>query len=147
VSPHLAAGLAGTTIEPHDLVRAAQRAGERVDVLVCEGVGGLLVPLTTGYAIRDLAVDLHLPVVIAARPGLGTISHSLLAVESARVAGLEVKAVVLTPWPDEPTTMEESNRATIAQIAGVQVATLAETTPDDLAAAGATLPLDDWIDA
>jgi dethiobiotin synthetase len=145
VSPHLAAELAGATIEPHELVRAAQRAGERADVLVCEGVGGLLVPLTTGYAIRDLAVDLHLPVVIAARPGLGTISHSLLAVESARVGGLDVAGVVLTPWPDEPTTMERSNRDTIAQIGGVSVAVLPHTTPDTLAEAGATLPLDDWI--
>lgn len=147
VSPHLAAELAGTTIEPHDLVRAARRAGERADVLICEGVGGLLVPLTTGYVIRDLAVDLHLPVVIAARPGLGTISHSLLAVESARVAGLEVKGVVLTPWPQDPSPMERSNRATIEQIAAVPVATLPRTTPDALAEAGGTLPLDDWIPA
>ena len=145
VSPHLAAELAGQTIEPHDLVRAAQRTGERADALICEGVGGLMVPLTTGYAIRDLALDLHLPVVIAARPGLGTINHSLLSIEAARAGGLEVKAVVLTPWPAEPSPMERSNRDTIATVGGVQVATLAETTPGGLAAAGATLPLDDWL--
>ena len=54
---------------------------------MCEGVGGLLVPITPGYLVRDLAVDLGLPVVIAARPGLGTINHTLLTVESARAAG------------------------------------------------------------
>ena len=145
VSPHLAAELAGTPIEPHDLVRAAQRAGERADVLVCEGVGGLMVPLTTGYAIRDLAVDLHLPVVIAARAGLGTISQSLLSVEAARAGGLEVRAVVLTPWPDEPSRMERSNREAIETVGGVPVATLPATTPTTLADAGATLPLDDWL--
>ncbi|MEA2387558.1 MAG: dethiobiotin synthetase [Thermoleophilaceae bacterium] len=146
VSPHLAAELAGTSIEPHELVGAARAAGERADVLVCEGVGGLMVPLTTGYAIRDLALDLHLPLVIAARPGLGTISHSLLTVEAARAGGLEVKAVVLTPWPDKPSRMEQSNRDTIATIGAVPVATLAATTPKTLASAGATLPLDDWLD-
>lgn len=145
VSPHLAAELAGTTIEPHALVRAAQAAGERADALICEGVGGLMVPLTSGYSIRDLALDLHLPVLIAARPGLGTINHTLLTIEAARTAGLEVRAAVLTPWPDEPTAMEESNRATIAQLGDVTVAGLPVTSPSALAQAGDALPLQDWL--
>ena len=84
--------------------------GLRADVVVAEGVGGLLVPLTLGYTVRDLAVDLGWPVVVAARPGLGTINHSLLTVESARAAGLDVRAVVLTPWPAQPSVMQRSNR-------------------------------------
>ena len=59
-------------------------------MLVCEGVGGLLVPLTLGYLVRDFARDLGLPVVIAASPGLGTINHTLLTIEAARAVGLEV---------------------------------------------------------
>src|SRR5918912_1184796 len=78
VSPHLAAELAGTAIEPRELMEAARRASGYADALVCEGVGGLMVPLTPGYLVRDLAVELDLPLVIAARPGLGTINHSLL---------------------------------------------------------------------
>ena len=54
---------------------------------MCEGVGGLLVPITPGYLVRDLAVDLALPLVIAARTGLGTINHTLLTIEAARAAG------------------------------------------------------------
>ena len=66
VSPHLAAELAGTTLDPAALVAHAR--GLRADVVVAEGVGGLLVPLTLGYTVRDLAVDLDWPVVVAARP-------------------------------------------------------------------------------
>ena len=84
VSPHLAAELAGTALDPAALVAAARAL--RAEVVVAEGVGGLLVPLTLGYTIRDLAVDLGWPVVVAARPGLGTINHSLLTVESARTS-------------------------------------------------------------
>jgi dethiobiotin synthetase len=146
VSPHLAAELAGTTLEPLELVRAARAAAERADVLVCEGVGGLMVPFTSGYLIRDFALDLDLPLVIAARPGLGTISHTLLAVEAARTAGLEVHGVVLTPWPDEPSRMELSNRETIASLGSVAVATLGNVGIEDLAEAGATLPIEDWIE-
>jgi dethiobiotin synthetase len=144
-SPHLAAELAGEGIEPASLVSSARAAGEGADALVCEGVGGLMVPITPGYLVRDLAVDLNLPLVIAARPGLGTINHSLLTVEAARAAGLNVRAVVLTPWPDEPSTMEQSNRATIASLAAVDVATLGHTDPASLATAADHLPLADWL--
>ena len=56
---------------------------------------------------------------IAASPGLGTINHTLLTIEAARAAGLEVAAVVLTPWPEEPSEIERSNRETIAALGGV----------------------------
>ncbi|HEX5928846.1 MAG TPA: dethiobiotin synthase [Solirubrobacterales bacterium] len=135
-SPHLAAALAGEEIDPARLLAAARAAGAGADRLVCEGVGGLLVPLTSRvtlgmreeldspYLVSDLAVDLGLPVAIAASPGLGTINHTLLTIAAARGAGLEVAAVVLTPWPEEPSEIERSNRETIAALGGVEVKTL-----------------------
>jgi dethiobiotin synthetase len=131
VSPHLAAELEQTQLDPAALVAHARALG---DPLVAEGVGGLLVPLTTGYSVRDLAVDLSLPLVVAARPGLGTISHTLLTIEAARAVGLTVRCVVLTPWPDDPSVMERSNRATIEQLAGVPVHTLPHVSPRALPA-------------
>jgi dethiobiotin synthetase len=145
VSPHLAAELAGTALDPAALV--AHVRGLRADVVIAEGVGGLLVPLTLGYTVRDLAVDLDWPVVVAARPGLGTINHSLLTVEAARAAGLDVRAVVLTPWPAQPSVMQRSNADAIARLGRVEVATLGEvgTGIDQLARAGATLPYAGWL--
>lgn len=125
-SPHLAAELAGETIEPARLVESARRAGDGADALVCEGVGGLLVPLTLGYLVRDLARDLGLPLVVAAPPGLGTINHTLLTLEAARGVGLSVAAVVLTPWPREPGELERSNREALRRLGGVEVETLAQ---------------------
>ncbi len=124
MSPHLAAELAGEEISPARLLRTARAAAADADTLVCEGVGGLLVPLTARYFIRDLAVDLGLPLVVVASPGLGTISHTLLTVEAARSASLEVHAVVLTPWSDEPSPIELSNREAIAELGNVEVETL-----------------------
>lgn len=141
VSPHLAAEQQDFTIEPRELVNAARATAGNADTLICEGVGGLLVPLTQGYLIRDLALDLGLPLLVAARPGLGTINHTLLTLEAARGAGLEVAAVVLTPWPSEPSPMEHSNRATIESLGGVPVWTLPPTTPATLTEAGSALPL------
>jgi dethiobiotin synthetase len=146
VSPHLAAELADESIDPAALVDGARRAPDRI--LVVEGVGGLLVPLTRDFTVRDLAVELGLPLLIAASPGLGTINHTLLTVEAARSAGLDVRAVVLTPWPDEPSAMERSNRGTIARLGGIDVEPLAELSGHDtmaLARAGATLPWQRWL--
>jgi dethiobiotin synthetase len=123
-SPHLAAAMSDEEIEPARLLAAARAAAASADTLVCEGVGGLLVPLTPSYLVRDLAVDLALPLVIAASPGLGTINHTLLTIEAARTANLEVASVVLTPWPEEPSEIEQSNRETIAALAKVKVETL-----------------------
>jgi dethiobiotin synthetase len=144
LSPHYAAELAGETIEPARLLEAARGLGSN-RVLIAEGVGGLLVPITPGYLVRDLAIDLGLPLVIAARTGLGTINHTLLTVEAARAAGLAVAAVVMTPWPAEPEAIEVSNRATVERLAGVSVAGLPATDPDSLARAGSDLPLDEWL--
>jgi len=124
-SPHLAAALAGEEIEPERLRQTATAAAD-ADAIVCEGVGGLLVPLSPTYLVRDLAADLGYPVAIVAGPGLGTINHTLLTLESARAAGLEVAAVVLNPWPEEPSEIEQSNRETIAKLGDIPVHTLPE---------------------
>jgi dethiobiotin synthetase len=147
VSPHLAVELAGVPIAPAKLVESARAASEG-HTLIVEGVGGLLVPLAEDFTVRELAVELALPLVIAATPGLGTINHTLLTLQAARAAGLSVAAVVLTPWAAEPSLMEVSNQQTIARLGAVGVATLEEITSTDiseLARAGARLPWRDWL--
>jgi dethiobiotin synthetase len=131
-SPHLAAAMAGERIDPLRLLEAVREAADGADFLVCEGVGGLLVPLTApsaeaaepAYLVRDLAADLGYPLVVAAAPGLGTINHTLLTIEAAPTAGLAVAAVVLTPWPERPSEIERSNRETIAGVGSVEVLVL-----------------------
>jgi dethiobiotin synthetase len=124
VSPHLGAALAGETISRERLRTAAAEARDDSEYLVVEGVGGLLVPLTLGYLVRDFARDLGLPVVVAAAPGLGTINHTLLTIEAARAVGMTVAMVVLTPWPDEPGDIERSNREAIERLGDVRVEAL-----------------------
>jgi dethiobiotin synthetase len=145
LSPHFAAELAREVIEPARVVGCARRAAAAAEVLVTEGVGGLLVPITPGYLVRDLARDLGLPLIVAARTGLGTINHTLLTVEAARAVGLTVAGIVMTPWPAEPSPIEVSNRATVERLAGVTVSGLPPTDVDSLAAAAAGLPIGDWL--
>jgi dethiobiotin synthetase len=147
-SPHLALELTGRELDPRHIVSAVKQAGSEAQTLVVEGVGGLLVPIAPGYDVRRLAADIGLPLIIAARPGLGTINHTLLTLEAARAADLRITGVVLTPWPEAPSAIERSNRATIAELGGVQVETLpyiGSATPELLTAASHLLPIDDWL--
>lgn len=147
VSPHLAARLAGKRIDPAWLVAGAQAVAARSRLIV-EGVGGLLTPLAEDYTVCDLAAALALPVLIAARPGLGTINHTLLTLRVARAAGLDVRAVVLTPWPGEPTVLERSNRETIGRLGFVEIEVLGRAhgpDPAELRRVGAALPWRAWL--
>jgi len=144
VSPHLAAELAGHAIDVEALLDSVRGAGP----VIVEGIGGLLVPLAESWDVRRLARELGLGVVVAARPGLGTINHTLLTIEAARSAGLELRAVVMTPWPADPGVLERSNRTTIERLGDVEVATLAmvpELSAATLASAGASLRYDPWL--
>ncbi|HEX8977942.1 MAG TPA: dethiobiotin synthase [Solirubrobacteraceae bacterium] len=148
VSPHLAAALARRPIEIEALVSAIRAACDPDAALIVEGVGGLLVPLSESADVRDLAAALELPLVIAARPGLGTINHTLLTLEAARAGGLEVAGVVLTPWAGQPSDMERSNRETIERLGRIEVATLGlvrAPEPAALAAAAAEIPVERWL--
>ena len=148
VSPHLAGSLANEPIDTVALVERAKATASAGETLIVEGVGGLLVPLADDFTVRDLAVELALPLLIAASPGLGTINHTLLTIEIARAAQLDVAAVVLTPWPSEPSPMERSNRETIARLGAIEVATLDEIVNRDtrsLARVGERVPWRDWL--
>src|SRR4051794_3847371 len=145
VSPHLAAQLADPHLARDEFAPGARAEAEKADALVVEGVGGLLVPLAHEYLVRDFAGELSLPVVIAARPGLGTINHCLLTIEAARAVALRVQAVVLTPWPAEPNAMQRSNMETIERFVEIPVLGLPATSPAMLADAGAGLPVSDWL--
>ncbi|WP_051471274.1 dethiobiotin synthase [Patulibacter minatonensis] len=151
VSPHLAAELAGDQLRLPDLVAAVRAAGTAPDgalrTIVVEGIGGLLVPFDRrGTDVRALAVELGLPLVVAARPGLGTINHVLLTLEAARAVGLEVRGVVLTPW-DDGDPLADDNRRTLAESSGVPVDVLPRTAMDPASLARATdgLPVQAWV--
>ena len=65
------------------------------EVMVVEGVGGILCPIAEGITVADLAIRLDYPLVVVARRGLGTLNHTLLTVEAALYRSLRVAGVIL----------------------------------------------------
>ncbi|MBF0569988.1 MAG: dethiobiotin synthase, partial [Candidatus Omnitrophica bacterium] len=77
LSPHLAFARQGVKVDVHRIKVAFLALQEKYDVVLIEGAGGLLVPITEKYLMADLARELGGELIIVARLGLGTINHSL----------------------------------------------------------------------
>jgi len=89
-APHIAARLEGITIGREALLEAVRQTLKIADIGFVEGVGGFRVPLTVGWDTADMAVDLHLPVILVVGMRLGCINHALLTVEAIRRRGLHL---------------------------------------------------------
>lgn len=99
------------------------RMSGKYDVLVVEGIGGLMVPLKKDYFVLDLARDFGLPLIVTARPGLGTINHTLLTVNTAIKEGLEVAGVIINhSRPPLNDLAEKTNLALLPRILRVPLA-------------------------
>jgi adenosylmethionine-8-amino-7-oxononanoate aminotransferase len=121
-SPLAAAAAEGQELDVETLARSIEAMAAGCDLLLVEGVGGLLVPLTPRQTVRDLFRRLDAGVLVAALAGLGTINHTALTVEAALGAGLRVIGVVLVEamGEDDPAFVAE-NAAQIADQCGVPV--------------------------
>jgi dethiobiotin synthetase len=90
-------------------------------VLIVEGAGGLFVPIKRDYFMLDLIEALRTPVIIVARPALGTINHTLLTVQTARARALDVAGVIINDCPPRPSVAERTNPDVIRRYAGVRL--------------------------
>lgn len=95
LAPSVAARVSGVSIDLGRVWRAWRTLASRHDFMVVEGVGGLLVPVKDRTPVAALAKRMGLPLVVVARPTLGTINHTLLTVEAARRRGLRVAGLVV----------------------------------------------------
>jgi dethiobiotin synthetase len=94
LSPYAAARLHGVEVDLGKVSAAFSRARKQHDFMVVEGVGGLLVPLTRKDTVLDLIVMLGLPALVVCRPGLGTINHSLLTLNTLKSADISILGFV-----------------------------------------------------
>ena len=125
LAPAVAADRAGVPVERKEIEARVGALRERYESLVIEGAGGAAVPLAWGYTFLDLAQRLHLPVVVVARPGLGTINHVCLTVEALRARDVPVTAVVLNRLAPLPDLAEATNPEALARLVpGVRFITL-----------------------
>ncbi len=122
LAPFIAAEIESAEVGIKEITAAFARLGSKYDALVVEGIGGLMVPLKQDYFVSDLAAEFRLPLIIVARPGLGTINHTLLTIDHAIRAGLEIAGIILNyTGPPENTIAERTNQEVLSRTSPVQV--------------------------
>ncbi|MGV1100135.1 dethiobiotin synthase [Thiovibrio sp. JS02] len=121
-SPHLAAEQEGKRIEAALVRSNYEEMLGRHELLVVEGVGGLMVPLRRDLLLIDLLGELAIPTLLVARSGLGTINHTLLSISALRARRLRVVGVVFSDAsPVESELLAVDNMRTIAELGQVAV--------------------------
>jgi dethiobiotin synthetase len=124
LAPSLAAERAGVTIDVDALTALVRRRTTTVDVVLVEGAGGLLVPLTRDTSFADLARRLDAPVLVVVGSRLGAINHALLTFEVLATRRLPIAGFVvnrLGPADDLAVATNESLLATLTPVPCVGV--------------------------
>lgn len=124
LAPISAARLEKKKINLSKIFKSYNKLRKKYDFLIVEGIGGILVPIKLNFLVADLIKKLNLPIIIVARPNLGTINHTLLTVKAAKSYRLRIKGVIINyskkPGPDYNSRLAEKTAPkVIEKISGV----------------------------
>ncbi len=97
-APSVASAIENKTIEIKKIITEIKNLEKEFDCVIIEGVGGIAVPIKQNYLVSDLIKDLNYPVIIVARPSLGTINHTVLTIEFAKQKGLNILGFVISGY-------------------------------------------------
>jgi len=119
IAPAVAAARENIRIDFSRIGNAFERLTARHDFVLVEGAGGLMVPLSGGLMVADLALALKLPLLVVARPNLGTINHTVLTCFAAKQLGIDVRGTIVNSYPQQPDAAEEYAPHLIDSLSGV----------------------------
>jgi dethiobiotin synthetase len=121
-APIVSAASEGRPIDFDRIAAAYKDICRNSDIVIVEGIGGVRVPLTEEFDLLDLAVEFALPIVVVARPNLGTINHTLMTIDCVRAAKLKIAGVVINGYNAvESTVAEDTAAETIEKCGGEKV--------------------------
>lgn len=122
LAPLVAARRGGLAVEIDKVIECHEILCSRHDLVIVEGIGGLMVPIMEGYFVIDLIKTLEAPALIVVRPSLGTINHTLLTVREARRDGIDLLGIIINYCMEfERDTAIETNRGIIEETAELPV--------------------------
>ena len=111
-SPLLAAGLEGRTVDLKRIAASVETCAKRHEIVIVEGAGGLLVPLTEETLTADFVAEQRWPLILVASGRLGAINHILLSMEAAKARGIPFAGIVMNDYPQaDPLLFEDARKA------------------------------------
>ena len=144
LAPPVAAQKEGCRVDWESIIHGFEAWQQDCDVLVIEGAGGLLCPLTADTTMAEFAGHSLFPLVIVARLGLGTINHTLLTVEVARQRGLRIAGLVFNEATPTEEVLVDSNPAEISARCDVPILAICRHQTEGVVRVSESLRLDWW---
>jgi len=118
IAPSAAAERDGTVISFERVREAFRLLASDHDFVIVEGAGGVMVPLQGGLLVIDLVKALEIPLLVVARPNLGTVNHTLLTCFASRQMGIDTRGVVINRFPREPDDAQRTAPHLIDSLSG-----------------------------
>ncbi len=108
-SPHLAAQIDGVTIETEQITTATHTLEQRYDIVLLEGAGGLMVPLSLDIFTIDYVQQQQYPVILVTSGRLGSINHTILSIEALLHRHIELHSIIYNRYPQCDRVIEEDS--------------------------------------
>ena len=142
LAPAIAAERAKQPLDWEAINRSIALMSRDSDVMIIEGIGGLLVPMDERHTFLDTVADMKSPALIVARPALGTINHTLLTLQALRAKNIPIAGVVINRYPtDTPGLAEETNPRAIEKYGRVPILAIVPDTPISKAVSPHPIPV------
>lgn len=119
LAPYPASGFSNR-FDLKKIKKAYKELKKRHELVLVEGIGGVMAPITKDYFVADLIKDFSLPAIIVARAGLGTINHTLLTIEALRKRKIKIMGIIMNGFKGKELS-EKTNAEVIAQLSGVPI--------------------------
>jgi adenosylmethionine-8-amino-7-oxononanoate aminotransferase len=100
LSPNIASKFEGVDIDIGIIKERFSEISEKHEIVLVEGIGGLLVPIRDNYYVLDLIRDFDLPIIVVSRASIGTINHTLLTIKYSRIMGIKVLGFIINNCTD-----------------------------------------------
>lgn len=120
LAPFVASKLENRNLKLESIFSSYIKLLKKHDLVLVEGVGGVLVPIKQNYYVADLIKDMDIPAIIVARAGLGTINHTLMTVETLRLRKINILGIILNRFSGKDLS-EKTNAKTIEELTGLPI--------------------------
>lgn len=122
LAPLTASEIEGVQIDITAIKNAFDELCKRHDIVIVEGIGGLLVPLTEDYFVSTLVSELNIPIIVVSHSGLGAINHTMLTINHAKEMGIDIIGIIFNETKKKRKGLaEKTNPSVIEKLSGAPV--------------------------
>ena len=105
-SPLMAAEILNKTVNLKTVIKKFNSLKEKYDFILVEGIGGIMVPITTRVSLQDIIRKMNLPIIIVSRTKLGSINHTILTISACKETKIPIIGVIFNQMPKHPDIVE-----------------------------------------